>query len=93
MSDKVRIQDDLFLAVNQEKLDSLVIPDDKPVAGGFSELADNVDKILMSEFEELSKTKEYPNANMEKAVKLYSLAKDVRRRNRDGRNFIKERGM
>ena len=84
MSEKVRIQDDLFYAVNQEKLDSLVIPEDKPVAGGFVELSDKVEEVLMKEFEELAKSKEYPNANMEKAIKLYALAKDVRRRNRDG---------
>ncbi len=84
MSEKVRIQDDLFLFVNQEKLDSLVIPEDKPFAGGFVELADNVEKILMNDFEELARSKNYPNANMEKAVKLYSLAKDAKRRNRDG---------
>ena len=84
MAEKVRIQDDLYTFVNQEKLDQLVIPDDKPVAGGFVELADEVEKTLMADFEELSKSKEYPDANMEKAVKLYSLVKDVKRRNRDG---------
>ena len=84
MADKVRIQDDLYLAINQEKLESLVIPDDKPVAGGFVELADEVEKTLMADFEQLAKSKDYPDANMEKAVKLYALAKDVKRRNRDG---------
>lgn len=50
MDNKVRIQDDLFTYVNQEKIDSLVIPDDMPVAGGFSELHQNVEKLLMDEF-------------------------------------------
>jgi len=36
MENKVRIQDDLFTFVNQEKIDSLVIPDDMPIAGGFA---------------------------------------------------------
>ena len=31
--EKVRIQDDLYTHVNQETLDQLVIPDDKPTAG------------------------------------------------------------
>ena len=84
MQEKVRIQDDLYLYVNQEKLEELVIPDDKPVAGGFSLLADDVEKTLMADFENLNKTKEFPNENMEKAVKLYGLAKDVKRKNRDG---------
>ena len=84
MDKNVRIQDDLYTFVNQEKLDQLVIPEDKPVAGGFVELADLVEKNLMADFEQLAKSKDYPDANMEKAVKLYALAKDVKRRNRDG---------
>ena len=55
MENKVRIQDDLFTFVNQEKIDSLVIPDDMPVAGGFAELRDNVEKILMDDFKALEK--------------------------------------
>ena len=51
MDNKVRIQDDLFTYVNQEKIDQLVIPDDMPVAGGFSELHQNVEKTLMNDFE------------------------------------------
>lgn len=96
MAEKVRIQDDLYHYVNQEKLDSLVIPEDKPVAGGFMDLADNVEKTLMEDFKNFAKNKETLDANMEKAVKLYMLAKDVKRRNRDGikplvkhLNFIK----
>jgi len=84
MEEKIRIQDDLYHFVNQEKIDSLVIPEDMPVAGGFSELHKNVEKIMMDEFKELSKSKEYPDANMEKAVTLYTLAKDVKRRNKNG---------
>ena len=50
--EKVRIQDDLYTYVNQEKLDELVIPDDKPCAGGFQTLAEDVEKIMINEFEE-----------------------------------------
>ena len=84
MAEKVRIQDDLYTFVNQEKLDRLVIPEDRPAAGGFYELADSVEKTLMADFEELAKSKNYPSENMEKAIKLYSLTKDAKRRNRDG---------
>ena len=52
--ENIRIQDDLYMYVNQEALDKLVIPDDKPVAGGFSELADGVEKIMMGEFEAMA---------------------------------------
>ena len=84
MDNKVRIQDDLFTFVNQEKIDSLVIPDDKPVAGGFSELRDNVEKLLMAEFAELEKSGEISDPNFKKAIDLYSVAKNVKKRNKQG---------
>lgn len=37
--ENIRIQDDLYNYVNQQKLAELVIPADKPMAGGFAELA------------------------------------------------------
>ena len=46
--EKPRIQDDLYTYVNQEKLDSLVIPDDKPCVGGFQTLAEDVEKIMLT---------------------------------------------
>ena len=39
--DKVRIQADLYTHVNQEKLDQMVIPDDKPCVGGFQNIAED----------------------------------------------------
>ena len=84
MDNKVRIQDDLFTYVNQEKIDSLVIPDDMPVAGGFSELHQNVEKLLMDEFKELEKSNDIKDPNFQKAVTLYSIAKNVKKRNKQG---------
>ena len=84
MDNKVRIQDDLFTYVNQEKIDSLVIPDDMPVAGGFSELHQNVEKLLMDEFKELEKSGDIQDPNFKKAVTLYSIAKNVKKRNKQG---------
>ena len=84
MDNKVRIQDDLFTYVNQEKIDSLVIPDDMPVAGGFSELHQNVEKLLMDEFKELEKSGDIQDPNFQKAVTLYSIAKNVKKRNKQG---------
>ena len=78
--EKVRIQDDLYTYVNQEALENLVIPDDKPVAGGFSELADGVEKIMMGEFEEMSASKSYPNDHLKRACELYAIAKDADRK-------------
>ena len=84
MNEKVRIQDDLFTFVNQETIDQLVIPDDMPVAGGFSELHQNVEKILMKDFEDLAKADHIDDKNLEKAINLYKIAKNVKKRNSQG---------
>ena len=44
---KVRIQDDLYTFVNQEKLGQLVIPDDLPCVGGFQTLAVELEKTMI----------------------------------------------
>ena len=43
---KVRIQDDLYEAVNGEWLKTAVIPEDRPTTGGFSVLDQEVEKII-----------------------------------------------
>ena len=82
--ENVRIQDDLYTYVNQEALEKLVIPDDKPVAGGFAELSDGVEKIMMNEFDTMTESKTYPNVYLERACELYALAKDVERKEKHG---------
>ena len=82
--EKVRIQDNLYNYVNQEKLDKLVIPDDKPTTGGFSELAESVEKIMMGEFRAMAENKNYPNDYIKRAVELYSMAIDGERRAKHG---------
>ena len=82
--ENIRIQDDLYGFVNQETLDKLVIPDDKPTAGGFTELADGVEKIMMGEFETMSESKSYPNDYLKRACELYAVAKDADRKAQHG---------
>lgn len=86
MSDnQVRIQDDLFHAVNGEWLETAVIPDDRPTAGGFAELDENVQKLMMSEFEAFArgeKTTDIPE--MAYAIKLYQKFLDTESRNKLG---------
>ena len=82
--EKIRIQDDLYTYVNQAKLDELVIPDDMPVAGGFAALAQDVEKLMISEFSSMSQNASYPNEHMERACKLFALAKDVKRKKKHG---------
>ena len=75
--EKIRIQDDLYTFVNQQTLDELIIPDDKPTAGGFAKLAEGVEKIMMDEFETMSENKSYPNDYIKRACELYAIAKDA----------------
>ena len=82
--EKIRIQDDLYTYVNQAKLDELVIPDDMPVAGGFATLGEDVEKLMIGEFNAMCKESAYPNAYLENACTLYRLAKDVKRKKKHG---------
>ena len=82
--ENVRIQDDLYTFVNQEALEKLVIPDDKPVAGGFAELADGVEKLMMDEFEAMIGADKYPNEHIKRACALYAIAKDAERKEKHG---------
>ena len=60
--ENVRIQDDLYTHVNGAKLEELVIPDDKPTAGGFAELADQVEVMYAGEIIESAPTVEVINS-------------------------------
>ncbi|MBR3863624.1 MAG: M13 family peptidase [Clostridia bacterium] len=80
----VRIQDDLYHYVNQETIDSLVIPDDMPTTGGFTTLATEVEKLMINEFNDLCKNENYPNEHVQRACALYKAVKNVRKRNAAG---------
>ena len=81
---EVRIQDDLFTYVNQETLDKLVIPDDKPTAGGFQTLAEDVEKLMIGEFNQMCESDAYPNDYVKNACKLFKVIKNVEKRDADG---------
>jgi len=80
-----RIQDDLYEAVNGEWMKTAVIPDDRPRTGGFSDLDQGVEKIMMADFRELAAgTKRTDIPEMKYAVALYKKVLDTERRNREG---------
>ncbi len=83
--EKVRIQDDLYEAVNGEWLKTAVIPDDKATTGGFSTLAQNVEKIMMDDFKAFAEgKKETDIKEMRYAISLYKKILDTERRDREG---------
>lgn len=83
MSD-VRIQDDLFNYVNKEWIDQAEIPGDKPVTGGFAILDSEVEALLIKEFQDMLEKNSYPDKYLENACKLFSVATNVKKRNKDG---------
>ena len=77
----VRVQDDLYQYVNGEWMKTAVIPNDKPVTGGFMNLSDGVEKQLMEDFEKFAKgEKETDPAPVVDAVRLYQKALDTKAR-------------
>ena len=48
--EKIRIQDDLYNYVNQEWLETAVIPDGMPATGGFNTLNEKVESDLINDF-------------------------------------------
>ena len=82
---KIRVQDDLYRHVNQEWMDKAVIPDDKPRIGGFSDLDEGVEKLLISDFNKMAAgKKKCPDENVRKAVELFKLVKNTEKRNAEG---------
>ena len=82
--EKIRIQDDLYTYVNQAKLEELVIPEDMPVAGGFAALREDVEKLMIGEFNAMCQSDAYPNDYLARACTLFRLAKDVKRKKKHG---------
>ena len=82
---RVRIQDDLFQAVNGEWLKTAVIPEDRPTAGGFAELEQSVEQLMMGDFAAFArgeKSSDIPE--MKYALSLYRKALDREARDSAG---------
>lgn len=78
----VRIQDDLYEYVNGEWLEKAIIPDDRPTIGGFANLAEDVEKIMMNDFKDFKAgTKHSDITGMCDAIKLYNKIMDTDTRN------------
>lgn len=81
----VRIQDDLYEAVNGDWLATAVIPADRPTTGGFANLAEGVEKALMADFAAFAKGEKSSDVTaMADAIRLYQKVIDKDRRDADG---------
>ena len=85
MEEKVRIQDDLYEAVNGEWLKNAVIPADRPTYGGFVLLDEGVEKALMSDFAAFAAGEKKTDVEgVGDAVRLYRKVLDTKKRNEEG---------
>ena len=85
MSERKRIQDDLYDYVNGDWMNKAVIPSDRPTTGGFADLDQGVEKLLMSDFAKFAKGEKTTNIKeVQNAIKLYQKILDVEKRNELG---------
>lgn len=72
-----RLQDDFFDAVNGEWEKTAVIPDDKPRTGGFSDLADEIEELMLATTDEWLAGKNLPEGEiLANFVKFHKLVAD-----------------
>ncbi|URZ87641.1 M13 family metallopeptidase [Floricoccus penangensis] len=82
----VRIQEDLYEAVNADWLSKAEIPGDRPRIGGFDELVINNEKTLMEDFSGFPK---FDDPVMDQFLLFYKKAQDYDTRNKQGAEPVK----
>ncbi|EOH87975.1 peptidase M13 [Enterococcus pallens ATCC BAA-351] len=84
------IKQDLYEAVNGEWLKTAEIPADKPATGGFQDLVDEIDDLLIADTNQLVEApEEIPNDLMKEYIAYYRLASDFEKRDTDGMEPIR----
>src|SRR5699024_9923051 len=77
------LKNDFYETINGEWLKSAEIPSDKPATGGFQDLVEDIDRILMKELAEMNAdTSKIPNQELKEALVFYDLAQDYDQRNK-----------
>lgn len=84
------LKNDLYEAVNGEWIKQAKIPEDKPATGGFNDLSDDIDKALMADLDRLVQQPS-DDPRIQEATKLYRLAKDFDRRQKEGTKPLQDR--
>lgn len=78
-------QNDFYEYVNAEWLASAKIPADKPATGGFNQLAEDVETLLMAEFDSyLTNDNSHSAPELNHFLNFYHLAADYEQRNQQG---------
>ncbi|GMA07220.1 peptidase M13 [Tetragenococcus halophilus subsp. flandriensis] len=76
------IKDDFYEAVNQDWLKTAEIPADKPATGGFQDIAENIEQLLIKQLNEMSVDEsKISEGKMKEAIAFYRLANDYDKRN------------
>ena len=79
---KERLKQDFYEAVNEEWQKTAKIPADKPATGGFQDLVDGIDQLLMGETDDLlAHPEKVSSEKMKHFLAYYQLANDYDRRN------------
>ncbi len=82
---EIRIQDDLYQAINGEWIKNAKIPNDLPRTGGFVSLHLELEKTLMQDLDDFANgKKQHALPVLDNAVRLYKKALDVKARENDG---------
>lgn len=85
------LKNDFYEYVNGDWMKTAVIPEDKPATGGFQDLVDGIDKLLMTEFDDmLAEKNNIPQGKMKDAIAYYELANDYAMRDKLGAEPIQE---
>ena len=85
-----RLQDDFYHAINGEWEKTAVIPDDKPRTGGFSDLADEIEDLMLETTDQWLTGENVPdNAVLQNFIKFHRMATDFDKREAVGIEPVK----
>ena len=85
-----RLQDDFYHAINGEWEKTAVIPDDKPRTGGFSDLADEIEDLMLETTDQWLAGENIPdNPILQNFIKFHRMAADFDKREAVGIEPVK----
>lgn len=83
--ERTKIKEDLYEAVNGEWIKTAEIPADKPATGGFQDLVDGIDELLMTDTKKMqADSAKIPSKLMQEYIDYFTLANDYKTRDAQG---------